>query len=60
MNKTKKSISKRFKISSNGKIKGKASCKNHLANSKTSKQQRQKRKDFFLSKPDNKKYKGLL
>ncbi|MGL4951280.1 MAG: large ribosomal subunit protein bL35, partial [Mycoplasma sp.] len=56
MNKTKKSISKRFKISSNGKVKGKASCKNHLANSKTSKQQRQKRKDFFLSKPDNKKY----
>ncbi len=58
--KTRKSISKRFKITKTGKILRRATGQNHYRTKKTSKQKRNKRKWVEVSKSEVKKIKKLL
>ena len=60
MKKTRKSITKRFKITKTGKVMRRAVGTNHYLSKNTGKQTRQKRKWVEMSKPDSKKIKSLL
>ncbi|MCD5384735.1 MAG: 50S ribosomal protein L35 [Candidatus Pacebacteria bacterium] len=60
MKKTRKSITKRFKITKTGKVLRRAIGTNHYLCKNTGKQTRQKRKWVELAKPDAKKIKSLL
>ena len=58
--KTRKSLSKRFKITKSGKILRRASGQDHLRSKKSGQAIRQKRKWVELSAPDAKKIKQLI
>jgi len=58
--KTRKSITKRFKITKSGKVLRKASGQNHLRGKKSGNAIRQKRGWVELSKPESKKIKKLV
>ena len=58
--KTKKSITKRFKITKNGKIMRKPCGQNHYRAKKTGEEKRKSRKWMLVSKPLAKKLKKLL
>jgi len=60
MNKTKKSLTKRFRLTKTGKVMRKISGQDHLRSKKSGKQIRQKRKQVELSKPLAKKIKKYL
>lgn len=60
MKKTRKSITKRFKITKNGKVMRRAIGINHYLAKKTGKQTRQNRRWIEMSKADSKKIKSLL
>jgi len=60
MKKTRKSITKRFKITRTGKVLRRASGTNHYLSKKSGKQTRQSRKWVELAKVDAKKIKSLL
>jgi len=60
MKKTRKSITKRFKITRTGKVLRRASGMNHYLSKKDGKQTRQNRRWIELSKVDAKKIKSLL
>ncbi|MCH8986630.1 50S ribosomal protein L35 [Patescibacteria group bacterium] len=58
--KTRKSVTKRFKITRTGKILRRATGQDHARMKKTGKQKRQKRKWVILSKPETKKIRKLF
>ena len=58
--KTKKSVSKRFKITKNGKIKRNKAYGNHLLGKKSSKRMRRLKSTDLVNKADEKKIKKLL
>lgn len=58
--KTRKSISKRFKITRNGKILRRPTGQNHLRAKKSGKDRRSGRKWVLLSKSETKKLKKLI
>lgn len=58
--KTRKSVSKRFKITKNGKVLRRPSGQDHFRSKKTGKQVRQSRKWVQVSKPLAKKVKKLI
>ncbi len=60
MNKTKKALIKRFKITKTGKILRKMSGQNHYRSKKTGEKKRKGRKWIALSKPEAKKLKKFL
>ena len=60
MNKTKKAIIKRFKITKNGKIMRRATGQNHYRSKKTGKQCRKGRKWVQLSPSETKKLKKYI
>jgi len=60
MQKTKKALTKRFKLTKNGKVMRKVSGQDHLRNKKSGKQIRQKRRQVELSKQLAKKIKKYL
>lgn len=47
--KTHKGLKKRFKVTANGKIKHRKSCRGHILSSKTSKRKRHLRQDAVVS-----------
>ncbi len=57
--KTRKAITKRFKITKTGKILRRPVGQNHLRAKKSGKQKRQSRKWVVVSKPESKKIKKL-
>jgi len=58
--KTRKSITKRFKITKSGKILRRATGQNHLRSKKTGQQKRNKRKMVPVHKTEIKKIKRLI
>jgi len=60
MKKTRKSITKRFKVTKNGKVMRRAIGTNHYLGKKTGKKTRENRKWVELKKVDAKKIKKLL
>jgi large subunit ribosomal protein L35 len=60
MAKTRKSVSKRFKITKTGKVLRRRVGQNHYKAKKSGKKKRQKRKWVPVSKPEAKKIKKLL
>ena len=60
MNKTKKAIAKRFKITKNGKILRRATGQNHYRSKKTGEAKRKGRKWVALSKVEAKKLRKYL
>jgi len=60
MNKTKKALVKRFKITKNGKIMRRATGQNHYRSKKTGEQKRKGRKWIALSKTEAQKLKKYL
>ena len=60
MNKTKKAITKRFKITKNGKILRRVSGQNHYRSKKTGERKRKGRKMIELSKTEAKRLKKYL
>lgn len=60
MNKTKKALTKRFKLTKSGKVMRKVSGQDHLRSKKSGKQIRQKRRQVELSKPLAKKIRKYL
>lgn len=60
MQKTKKSLTKRFRLTKTGKVMRKVSGQDHLRSKKSGKQIRQKRKQVELYKPLAKKIKKYL
>jgi len=58
--KIRKSLTKRFKITKNGKIMRRATGQDHLRSKKSGKAIRQKRGWVELSKPETKKIKKLM
>ena len=60
MNKTKKALSKRFKITGTGKILRRLSGQNHYRAKKTGEQRRKGRKWIQISKSETKKIKRFL
>ena len=60
MAKTRKSISKRFKITKTGKVLRRTAGLNHYRAKKSGKQKRQSREWIEVSKPEAKKIKKLL
>jgi large subunit ribosomal protein L35 len=60
MNKTKKALVKRFKITKNGKILRRLSGQNHYRSKKTGEQKRKGRKWVVLSKTEAQKLKKFL
>jgi large subunit ribosomal protein L35 len=60
MAKTRKSVSKRFKITKTGKVLRRRVGQNHYRAKKSGKKKRQKRKWVPVSKPEAKKIKKLL
>lgn len=58
--KTKKALTKRFKITKNGKVLRRAVGQNHYRMKKTGEQKRKNRKWVKLSKPESKVIKRLL
>lgn len=58
--KTRKSLTKRFKITKNGKVLRRSTGQDHYRSKKTGKQIRQKRRWVELSKPLAKKIKSQL
>ena len=60
MNKTKKALVKRFKITKNGKILRRATGQNHYRSKKTGEQKRKGRKWIALSKVEAQKLKKYL
>jgi len=57
MNKTKKALTKRFKVTKNGKILRRMTGQNHYRSKKTGERKRKGRKWIALSKPEAKKLK---
>ena len=60
MNKTKKALTKRFKITKTGKILRRATGQNHYRSKKTGEQKRKGRKWIQLSKTETQKLKKYL
>jgi large subunit ribosomal protein L35 len=60
MNKTKKALTKRFKVTKNGKIMRRATGQNHNRSKKTGEQKRKGRKWVELSKKESQKLKKFL
>jgi len=60
MNKTKKALTKRFKITKNGKILRRVSGQNHYRSKKTGEQKRKGRKWVPLAKNESKKLRKYL
>jgi ribosomal protein L35 len=60
MNKTKKAITKRFKITKNGKIMRRVTGQNHYRSKKTGERKRKGRKWIELSKGEAKRLKKYL
>ena len=60
MNKTKKALVKRFKITKNGKILRRATGQNHYRSKKTGEQKRKGRKWVELSKKESQRIKKFL
>ena len=60
MNKTKKALTKRFKITKNGKILRRATGQNHYRSKKTGEAKRKGRKWVELSKGESKRLKKFL
>ncbi len=58
--KTRKSITKRFKITKNGKIMRRITGQNHFRAKKSGQAKRKRRKWILVSKPEAKKIKKLL
>lgn len=58
--KTKKSVSKRFKVTGTGKLKRKCAYRSHLAHNKTTKQKRHARKDQIVNTVDSQRYQHLI
>ncbi len=58
--KTRKSITKRIKITKTGKVMRRVTGQDHLKSKKSGKVKRQKRKWVLVSKPEAKKIKKLL
>ncbi|MFA5086959.1 MAG: 50S ribosomal protein L35 [Candidatus Paceibacterota bacterium] len=58
--KTRKSITKRFKVTKNGKVMRRAVGQDHLLSKQSPKKRRELRKMVELSKPEAKKIKKLL
>ncbi len=58
--KTKKSVSKRVRVTASGKLKRKQTNRSHMAHSKTTKQKRQLKKDALVSKANYKRLKYTL
>jgi large subunit ribosomal protein L35 len=58
--KTRKSISKRFKITKTGKVLRRATGQNHYRNKKTGEQKRKGRKWIQVSSPEAKRIKHLI
>jgi len=58
--KTRKSVTKRFKLTRTGKILRRATGQDHARMKMTGKQKRQKRKWVTLSKPETKKIRKIL
>lgn len=58
--KSKKAVTKRFKITGQKKLKRKSAYRSHLAHNKTTKQKRQARKSHLVSKADAKRYDQLM
>jgi len=58
--KTHSGLKKRIKVTANGKLKRGRAYKNHLAQSKTTKQNRQLRKQTLVHKTDEKRIKRLI
>ena len=58
--KTRKSISKRFKITKNGKVQRKLIGQDHFRSKKTGKKKRKIRKWVAVSKPEAKKIKRII
>lgn len=58
--KTRKSITKRFKITKNGKIMRRITGQNHFRAKKSGQAKRKRRKWVLVSKPEAKKIKKLL
>jgi large subunit ribosomal protein L35 len=58
--KTRKSITKRFKITKNGKIMRRSTGQNHTRSKKTGQEIRNSRKWILLSKAETKRIKKLL
>lgn len=59
-NKTHSGLKKRIKVTGKGKLKRGRAYKNHLAQSKTTKQNRQLRKQTLVHKTDEKRIKRLI
>ena len=60
MNKTKKALVKRFRVTKNGKILRRATGQNHYRSKKTGEQKRKGRKWIQLSKTETQKLKKYL
>jgi large subunit ribosomal protein L35 len=58
--KSKKSVTKRMKLTSSGKLKMKHSHRSHMAHNKTTKQKRHLRKDGIVSKQMSKRHKYTI
>jgi len=58
--KTRKSITKRFKFTKNGKVLRRSTGQDHYRTKRTGKQRRQQRGWTELSRPETKKIKGLV
>lgn len=58
--KTRKSITKRFKVTKSGKIMRRATGQNHFRGKKSGNKIREKRKWIEVSEPESKKIKKLL
>lgn len=58
--KTKKAVSKRFKLTGSGKLKRKQGFRQHIAHGKTTKQKRHLRKSKYVHETDMKRIKDLL
>jgi large subunit ribosomal protein L35 len=58
--KTKKAVSKRMKVTANGKLKIKHSHRSHMAHNKSHKQKRHSKKPFYLSKAMSKRHKYTI
>ena len=60
MNKTKKALVKRFRVTKNGKILRRATGQNHYRSKKTGEQKRKGRKWITLSKKESQRIKKFL